>query len=58
MTPQIFLDVLRKAFLSPEAICLMIIDECHRVTGNHPYTKIIKVNIYYFPFSLLYTILS
>ncbi|XP_050268142.1 endoribonuclease Dicer homolog 3a isoform X1 [Quercus robur] len=42
MTPQIFLDVLRKAFLSPEAVCLMIIDECHRATGNHPYTKIMK----------------
>ncbi|KAL0006265.1 hypothetical protein SO802_013826 [Lithocarpus litseifolius] len=42
MTPQIFLDVLRKAFLSPEAVCLMITDECHRATGNHPYTKIMK----------------
>lgn len=42
MTPQIFLDALRKAFLSLEAICLMIIDECHRATGNHPYSKIMK----------------
>lgn len=45
MTPQILLDALRKAFLSLEAVCLMIIDECHRATGNHPYTKIMKVNI-------------
>ncbi|XP_059458543.1 endoribonuclease Dicer homolog 3 [Corylus avellana] len=42
MTPQIFLDALRKAFLSLETVCLMIIDECHRATGNHPYTKIMK----------------
>ncbi|KAF3446126.1 hypothetical protein FNV43_RR11305 [Rhamnella rubrinervis] len=42
MTPQILLDALRKAFLSLEAVCLMIIDECHRATGNHPYTKIMK----------------
>uniref|UniRef100_A0A2N9FHP3 Uncharacterized protein n=1 Tax=Fagus sylvatica TaxID=28930 RepID=A0A2N9FHP3_FAGSY len=33
VTPQIFLDAVRKAFLSLEAICLMIIDECHRATG-------------------------
>ncbi|KAK7363560.1 hypothetical protein VNO77_05706 [Canavalia gladiata] len=42
MTPQILLDALRKAFLSIEMICLMIIDECHRATGNHPYAKIMK----------------
>lgn len=44
MTPQILLDSLRKAFLTIEAICLMIMDECHRATGNHPYTKIMKVD--------------
>ncbi|XP_027354883.1 endoribonuclease Dicer homolog 3a [Abrus precatorius] len=42
MTPQILLDALRKAFLNIEMICLMIIDECHRATGNHPYAKIMK----------------
>ncbi|XP_007012461.2 PREDICTED: endoribonuclease Dicer homolog 3 [Theobroma cacao] len=42
MTPQILLDALRKAFLSLEVVSLMIIDECHRATGNHPYTKIMK----------------
>lgn len=44
MTPQILLDALKKAFLSLEAVCLMIIDECHLATGKHPYTKIMKVN--------------
>ncbi|KAK9273139.1 hypothetical protein L1049_017946 [Liquidambar formosana] len=42
MTPQILLDALRKAFLTLETVSLMIIDECHRATGNHPYTKIMK----------------
>ncbi|XP_015572953.2 endoribonuclease Dicer homolog 3 [Ricinus communis] len=42
MTPQILLDALRKAFLNLEMVSLMIIDECHRTTGNHPCTKIMK----------------
>ncbi|XVF48783.1 hypothetical protein PTKIN_Ptkin03bG0216400 [Pterospermum kingtungense] len=42
MTPQILLDALRKAFLSIEMMSLIIIDECHRATGNHPYAKIMK----------------
>ncbi|KAL6271201.1 hypothetical protein ACE6H2_028112 [Prunus campanulata] len=42
MTPQILLDALRNAFLSLEMFCLLIFDECHRATGNHPYTKIMK----------------
>ncbi|KAF2285070.1 hypothetical protein GH714_037736 [Hevea brasiliensis] len=42
MTPQILLDALRKAFLNLDMVSLMIIDECHRATGNHPYTKIMK----------------
>ncbi|XVE70817.1 hypothetical protein DITRI_Ditri10aG0101000 [Diplodiscus trichospermus] len=42
MTPQILLDALRKAFLSLEMMSLLIIDECHRATGNHPYAKIMK----------------
>lgn len=40
MTPQILLDAFRKAFLSIEMICLMVIDECHWASGNHPYAKI------------------
>ncbi|XP_062019153.1 pentatricopeptide repeat-containing protein At4g33170-like [Rosa rugosa] len=42
MMSQILLDALRKAFLTIEAVCLMIMDECHRATRNHPYTKIMK----------------
>ncbi|KAK4283890.1 hypothetical protein QN277_000793 [Acacia crassicarpa] len=42
MTPQILLDALRKAFLSIEMVSLIVIDECHRATGNHPYAKIMK----------------
>ncbi|KAA3486198.1 endoribonuclease Dicer-like protein 3-like [Gossypium australe] len=44
ITPQILLDALWKAFLSLELVSLMIIDECHHATGNHPYTEIIKNN--------------
>jgi endoribonuclease Dicer len=42
MTPQILLDVLRSAFLKLEMVCLLIIDECHHTTGNHPYAKLMK----------------
>ncbi|XP_065848463.1 endoribonuclease Dicer homolog 3 [Euphorbia lathyris] len=42
MTPQILLDALRKAFLNLEMVSLIIIDECHHATRNHPYTKIMK----------------
>ncbi|KAM6559383.1 hypothetical protein CsatA_028622 [Cannabis sativa] len=42
MTPQVLLDALRRAFFSLESVGLMVIDECHRATGNHPYTKIMK----------------
>ncbi|XP_056166664.1 endoribonuclease Dicer homolog 3 isoform X3 [Syzygium oleosum] len=42
MTPQILLDALRKAFLNLDTVSLMIIDECHRTSKNHPYTKIMK----------------
>ncbi|GAB2250760.1 hypothetical protein Droror1_Dr00017010 [Drosera rotundifolia] len=40
MTPQMFLDALRNAFVSMESVALMIFDECHRATGNHNYAKI------------------
>ncbi|KAI3801548.1 hypothetical protein L1987_29656 [Smallanthus sonchifolius] len=43
MTPQILLDALRKAFMNFEMICLLIIDECHHASGNHPYASIMKV---------------
>ncbi|KAL5698311.1 helicase protein [Ranunculus cassubicifolius] len=42
MTPQILLDALRNAFLSLNVVCLMVFDECHRATGNHPYSRILK----------------
>ncbi|XP_030538472.1 endoribonuclease Dicer homolog 3-like isoform X2 [Rhodamnia argentea] len=42
MTPQILLDALRRAFLNLDTVSLMIIDECHHTTKNHPYTKIMK----------------
>ncbi|GMN63272.1 hypothetical protein TIFTF001_032343 [Ficus carica] len=42
MTPQVLLDALRRAYFNLEAVGLLVIDECHRAIGNHPYTKIMK----------------
>ncbi|XP_056866743.1 endoribonuclease Dicer homolog 3 isoform X2 [Raphanus sativus] len=42
MTPQILLDALRGGFLKLEMVRLLVIDECHRTTGNHPYAMIMK----------------
>lgn len=42
MTPHIILDTLRKAFLSIEAISLLIFDECHHATGDHSSSEIMK----------------
>ncbi|KAK4422330.1 Endoribonuclease Dicer3a [Sesamum alatum] len=42
MTPQILLDALRKAYLSFTVCCFLILDECHRATGSHPYARIMK----------------
>nr|WOD55121.1 DICER-like protein 3 [Abelmoschus esculentus] len=44
LTSQILLDALRNAFLSLEKVSLLIIDECHRATGNHPYARLMKVS--------------
>ncbi|KAL0722477.1 hypothetical protein Bca4012_037076 [Brassica carinata] len=42
MTPQIFLDALRGGTLKLEMVRFLVIDECHRTTGNHPYAMIMK----------------
>ncbi|GJU84475.1 endoribonuclease Dicer homolog 3a isoform X1, partial [Tanacetum coccineum] len=42
MTPQILLDALRNGYIKFEIIWLLVIDECHRASGNHPYASIMK----------------
>ncbi|KAJ0848787.1 putative ribonuclease III [Helianthus annuus] len=42
MTPTILLNALRNGFIKFEMICLLIIDECHHASGNHPYASIMK----------------
>ncbi|XP_051119547.1 endoribonuclease Dicer homolog 3 isoform X2 [Andrographis paniculata] len=42
MTPQIFLNSLRKGYMSLERLRFIVLDECHQTTGNHPYALIMK----------------
>ncbi|EYU29224.1 hypothetical protein MIMGU_mgv1a0001671mg, partial [Erythranthe guttata] len=42
MTPQILLDALRNAYLNFELIAFIVLDECHRASGSHPYARIMK----------------
>ncbi|KAJ3576371.1 hypothetical protein NP233_g468 [Leucocoprinus birnbaumii] len=40
-TPQVFLDALRHAYINlGKDISLLIFDEAHHATGDHPYTRI------------------
>nr|CDM85593.1 unnamed protein product [Triticum aestivum] len=43
MIPDVLLSALGKAFLSLDMVSLMIFDECHRATGKHPYSRIMKI---------------
>jgi ERCC4-related helicase len=43
MTPQVLLDALRKSFITLDLVQLLILDECHRATGSHPYSVIMTV---------------
>jgi ERCC4-related helicase len=42
-TPQVFLDALRHAYIDlGKDISLLVFDEAHHATGDHPYTRIMQ----------------
>ncbi|GJP62529.1 hypothetical protein CLOP_g19582, partial [Closterium sp. NIES-67] len=42
MTPQVLVNLLQHAFLSLSSVDLLIFDECHHTTKDHPYATIMK----------------
>lgn len=44
MTPQILLDGLDSNSLTLDKVNLMVLDECHHASKNHPYAKIMRVS--------------
>lgn len=44
MTPQILLNNLRHSFFKLSMINVLVFDECHHASGNHPYAGIMTVS--------------
>ncbi|KAF2368450.1 Helicase C-terminal [Trinorchestia longiramus] len=42
MVSQIFLDLLKANFISWDQVNLLIVDECHHATGNHPMREVMR----------------
>lgn len=43
MVPDIFQRLLARGFLKMEEVGLLVFDECHHATEDHPYNAIMKV---------------
>ena len=41
--PQLLVDMIQHTFLRLEQINLLIFDECHHATGNHPYSQLLRL---------------
>lgn len=48
MTSQVFLNCLRKGYLSILDFSLLVFDECHHSNLGHPYNNIMKEFYFYF----------
>ena len=46
MTPQVFCNILQHAYFKLDNCNLIIFDECHHASKNHPY-KNIMINFYH-----------
>jgi superfamily II DNA or RNA helicase len=44
MTPQILVDGLDNNSITLDKVNLMVLDECHHASKNHPYAKIMRVS--------------
>ncbi|KAI0383721.1 P-loop containing nucleoside triphosphate hydrolase protein [Hypomontagnella monticulosa] len=42
MTPQTLENDLSSGFADPKSICLLVVDEAHRATGNYSYVKVVS----------------
>ncbi|KAM3533089.1 hypothetical protein MY4038_003620 [Beauveria bassiana] len=43
MTPQTLLNDLSHGYADPKSICLIVVDEAHRATGEYAYAKVAKL---------------
>jgi hypothetical protein len=48
-TAQVFLNLLRSGRWSLRRTCVLVFDECHNATKDHPYALVMRVRIVPFP---------
>jgi len=48
MTTQIFVNIIRHAYIKLSQVALLILDECHHACANHPMKLVFKIYIIHF----------